>query len=70
VDAAGDIYISDQNNNRIRKVDSKGIITTIAGSGTIAGYTSNRELSTDSEICNPSGLAVDAAGNLYMASVR
>jgi len=67
VDAAGDIYISDQNNNRIRKVDSKGIITTIAGSSTIAGYTSNRELSTDSEICNPSGLAVDAAGNLYMA---
>ncbi len=66
VDAAGNIYISDQNNNRIRKVDTKGIITTVAGGGSILGYTSSREPATSAEICGPSGLAVDADSNLYI----
>ena len=65
VDAAGNIYISDQNNNRIRKVDTKGIITTVAGGGaTIPGYT--REPATSAGIV-PYGLAVDSAGDLYIA---
>ncbi len=65
VDAAGNLYIADLNNNRIRKVDPSGIITTVAGGGTILGYSSNPEPATSAEIA-PFGMAMDAAGNLYI----
>ncbi len=57
VDSAGNIYISDQNNNRIRKVDTSGVITTVVSGGIGTGVSS------------PAGLAVDAAGNLYIADM-
>jgi uncharacterized protein (TIGR03437 family) len=65
VDAAGNLYIADQLNNRIRKV-SNGVITTVAGNGT-AGYNGDSIPATSSELNNPYGVAVDAAGNLYIA---
>ncbi len=62
-DAFGHIYIADTGHNRIRKVDTNGIITTVAGggSGGDGGRATNASLNT------PCGLALDAAGNLYIA---
>ena len=65
VDAAGNVYISDQVNQRIRKVDLNGIITTIAGNGT-AGYGGDGGPAIDAMLNYPGGINVDAAGNLYL----
>jgi len=66
VDGAGNLYIADHNNNRIRKVAANGIITTVAGNG-VAGYTGDNGLATSAQIDTPSSVAVDGAGNLYVA---
>jgi sugar lactone lactonase YvrE len=69
VDGAGDLYIVDFGNNRIRKVSAgtgNRIITTVAGSGT-AGYSGDGGLATNAELLNPYGVAVDSAGDLYIA---
>ena len=65
VDIAGNLYIADSNNQRIRKV-SNGVITTVAGNGT-AGYIGDNGPATSAELNSPLGTAVDAAGNLYIA---
>src|ERR1035437_10180841 len=66
VDASGNIYIADGNNQRIRKVDAiTGIITTVAGNG-IAGYSGDGVLATNTQLNNPSYVAVDPTGNLYI----
>jgi sugar lactone lactonase YvrE len=65
VDSSGNIYIADSGNNRIRKI-SGGTITTVAGNGT-AGYSGDNGPATSAELNNPTGIAVDAAGNLYIA---
>ena len=64
----GDTYIADTGNNRIRKVDGAGIITTVAGNGT-AGYHEDGALrrTAAEELNSPSGVAVDSAGNIYIA---
>jgi len=64
VDSAGNLYISDAGNNRVRKV-SNGIITTVAGNGT-AGFSGDNGPATAAALFGPSGLAVDAAGRLYI----
>jgi uncharacterized protein (TIGR03437 family) len=66
VDKAGNLYIADQFNNRIRKVDTSGNITTVVGNGT-AGYTGDGAAATAAEINSPGGVLVDGAGNLYIA---
>jgi sugar lactone lactonase YvrE len=65
-DAAGNMFIADWNNHRVRKVDSSGIITTVAGTGS-AGYTTGGGSATSARLYNPNGLAVDASGNVYIA---
>jgi uncharacterized protein (TIGR03437 family) len=65
VDAAGHILIADTLNNRIRKV-SGGIITTLAGIGA-ASFGGDGSLATLASFANPYGVAVDAAGNVYIA---
>jgi N-acetylneuraminic acid mutarotase len=66
VDNAGNIYFADQNNNRIRKVTaSTGVISTIAGTGT-ASYTGDGGPATSADLDFPSGIAVDASGNVYI----
>jgi trimeric autotransporter adhesin len=65
VDSAGNLYIADTNNNRVRKV-SGGVITTVAGNGT-AGYSGDNGPATGAQLDQPSCVAVDAAGNLYIA---
>ena len=65
VDSAGELYIADLGNNRIRKV-SNGVITTVAGNGT-AGYSGDNGPATGAQLYGPSGVALDSAGNLYIA---
>jgi len=65
VDKSGALYIADGLNNRVRKV-SGGVITTVAGNGT-AGFTGDNAAATSAELSNPTGVAVDASGNLYIA---
>jgi uncharacterized protein (TIGR03437 family) len=64
LDAAGDIYIADTDNNRIRKVSNKGIITTVAGGGSTLG---DEGPATSAKLDSPSAVTLDAAGNLYIA---
>ena len=67
VDGAGNIYIADTDNKRVRQVDSgSGIITTIAGTGS-AGYWGDADLATDAELNHPNGVFVDTGGNIYIA---
>jgi uncharacterized repeat protein (TIGR03803 family) len=66
VDATGNLFIADQNNHRIRKVDTNGIITTVAGNG-IRGYSGDGGAAINAELSFPEGVAVDATGNLFIA---
>ena len=69
VDTVGNIYIADQNHNRIRKVNTSGIITTVAGNGNtqFAGDGGPASSATVYIASNHNGLAVDSAGNLFIA---
>ncbi len=68
IDASGNLYICDEQDHRIRKVDaSTGIITTVAGNGS-NGHTGDGGAATSAEVGYPDGVAVDAAGNIYIAS--
>lgn len=66
VDAKGNLYIGDSGDNRIRKVDASGTITTVAGNGN-SGYGGDGGAATSAVLSAPSGVAVDSAGNLYIA---
>ncbi len=68
VDSAGSLYIADTNNNVIRKV-SGGVITTVAGNGT-SGYSGDNGMATSAQLNSPYGVAVDSAGNLYIADTN
>lgn len=66
VDALGNLYISDKVNNNIRKVNTSGIITTVAGTG-ISGYSGDGGPAVQAQLKKQKGIAVDASGNLYIA---
>ena len=66
MDAAGDLYVADTGNQRIRKVDRDGIITTVAGNGQ-RGYTGDGGPAPDATFQDPVDVALDAAGNLYIS---
>jgi sugar lactone lactonase YvrE len=66
VDASGNLFIADYGNERIRKVGTNGIITTVAGNGT-QGYSGDGGPATHAELSLPSGVAVDGSGNLFIA---
>jgi len=65
VDSAGNIYVTDAGNSTIRKVTSNGVVTTLAGSAGQAGSADGTN--NLARFDNPSGVAVDGAGNLYVA---
>jgi len=66
VDSSGNIYIGDTFNNRIRKVTVDGIINTIAGTGS-GSYSGDGGLAASAGLSGPTGIVVDAGGNLYVA---
>ncbi len=69
LDAAGNMYISDTLDNRIRKVTAAtGIITTIAGNGSM-GFGGDGGPATSAVLNNPQGVSVDSAGNIYFADL-
>jgi sugar lactone lactonase YvrE len=67
VDSSGNLYFADSNDHRIRRVDAvTGIITTIAGTGTY-GFTGDGGPATSAALFQPSGVTLDASGNIYFA---
>ena len=65
-DCEGNVYIADAWNNRVRKVDASGIITTVAGNGT-AGFYGDGQPGGSAELWIPSGVTLDACGDLYIS---
>ena len=63
VDSSGNVYVADQNNNRIRKISPAGVVTTLAGSS--SGNTNGT--GTAARFSVPSGVAVDSSGHVYVA---
>jgi uncharacterized protein (TIGR03437 family) len=68
VDSAGNLYIADDGHQRVRKVDTQGIITTVAGNGH-QGFSGDGGAATDAQLFRPSAVAIDSAGNLYIADM-
>lgn len=68
IDGSGNIFFVDSGNNIVRRIDAvSGVITTVAGSPTRQGYSGDGGLATLARLASPRGLAVDAAGNLFIA---
>ncbi len=66
VDSQGDIFIADTGNNVVREVTPDGLIKTVAGTGT-AGFNGNGIAATSARLQDPSGVAVDSRGDLFIA---
>jgi len=66
VDSAGNFYIADMADQRIRKVGTDGTMSTVAGTG-VQGYSGDGGAATAAQLSCPYGIAVDSAGNLYIA---
>jgi sugar lactone lactonase YvrE len=68
VDANGNVYIAEMTNQRVRKVDLAGNISTVAGTGT-QGYNGDDIPALSAQLSGPDGVAVDPAGNLYISDL-
>jgi Leucine-rich repeat (LRR) protein/sugar lactone lactonase YvrE len=66
VDSQNNVYIADTDNHRVRKVDNRGIISTVAGTGD-NGYSGDGDPAIAAKLNAPTGLEVDTEGNLYIA---
>ena len=66
-DAAENLYICDMGNSRIRKIDGSGIITTIAGTGSMVGFIVDGSAATAAPLQNPYGIAIDGANNIFFS---
>lgn len=65
VDLQGVLYVTDSANNRIRRIDRNGIITTVAGTGK-KGYSGDGGAAVSAQLSSPTGIAVDAEGNIFV----
>lgn len=68
VDSAGNIYVADAGDNRVRKISATGLIQTVAGTGS-AGFSGDAGPGTAAQLNHPYGLAVDRSGNLFIADL-
>ena len=66
IDSTGNLYIADNNNHRIRKVNTSGIINTVAGTGS-GGYSGDGGTAVTAQLCNPCNVILDNIGNLYIS---
>src|SRR5438309_3827417 len=66
VDASGNLFITERSGARVRRVTPTGVITTVAGTG-LAGYSGDGGRATQAQLHQPTGTAIDATGNLYIA---
>ena len=67
LDGAGNIYFADTGNHAIRRIDAvSGFITTVAGTGGVAGFAGDNGPATSAKLSLPEGVAFDAAGNMYI----
>ncbi len=66
VDREGNVYLSDNDNHRVRKIDTVGTITTAAGNG-VPFFAGDNGPATAAELYIPEGIALDGCGNLYIA---
>ena len=69
VDSAGNLYIADTENYRIREV-SNGVITTVAGNGLLTSFSGDGGAATSAQMYSPQGVAVDSSGNVYIADTN
>jgi sugar lactone lactonase YvrE len=68
VDTNGNVYFIDYRNDRIRRIDTRGVITTIAGAGEGRGcFSGDGGPATEASFCGPEHLSVDTEGNIYLA---
>ena len=67
VDGSGNLFIADYENSRIRRVDSRGIITTVAGVGNSGGSTGDGQPAVKTRLSGAHDVAVDGSGNVYIA---
>lgn len=67
-DGAGNLFVADQFNHRIRKIAANGTISTVAGNGS-GGFSGDGGLAVNAQINTPTGVFVDTLGNLYIADV-
>lgn len=67
-DTAGNVYIADRGNHRVRKINTAGIMATLAGNGT-GGYSGDGGPATDAALNSPTGMATDRQGNCYIADL-
>ena len=65
LDSTGNLYIADSLNNRVRKVNTTGVISTTAGTGT-CGFSGDGGPAPNAKLCVPMGLALDTKGNFYL----
>ncbi len=68
MDGAGNLYMADEKNNRVRKIDSNGVITTFAGTGT-AGFSGDGGLATQAQLNAPTGVCTDTSGNVFINDI-
>ena len=67
-DTFGNVFISDAQTHRVRRINPAGIIETVAGTG-VAGFSGDEGPATQAQLSSPYGLATDAQGNLYIADL-
>jgi trimeric autotransporter adhesin len=67
VDSHGDVFIADSGNNRIREINTSGIIRTFAGNGSCGGGLGNGGPAVSASLCAPTGIALDHGGDLFIS---
>jgi DNA-binding beta-propeller fold protein YncE len=65
-DNAGNLYVADDNNHRVRRIDPSGVVTTVAGTGTVA-FAGDGGPARSAQLNHPRGVAVDGRGNVFIA---